>query len=439
MVLNIVLFIVLIVLTAFFVATEFSIIRVRPSRVQQLIAENVSNAKSLEEVTTHLDGYLSACQLGITITALGLGWLGEPTVDKLLHPLFALLPFNANITSIIAFLVAFLIVTYLHVVIGELSPKTIAIVQPEGVALRLSPFIVWFHKIAFPFIWLLNGSANWIAKLLGYQFISETEAHSEEEIKLILNDSYESGKINDSEFDYMSRIFEFDTRLARDIMVPRTDMVCIYVEDDKEQNIKTIMEERYTRFPVVQGDKDNVIGILNTKVFLFHAMSHSQDEQDIREMLQAVTSVPDTIPIRKLLTMMQRERIHMVILLDEYGGTAGLITIEDILEEIVGDIRDEFDADEKQEIDRINEWRYLVEGRALIEDVNEMTGLQLEGGEAHTIGGWLYQLQPNLQEGVSWKYDSATFIIRERDENRIRSIEIIVETDEKDMTGLGHA
>jgi len=439
MVLNIVLFIVLIVLTAFFVATEFSIIRVRPSRVQQLIAENVSNAKSLEEVTTHLDGYLSACQLGITITALGLGWLGEPTVDKLLHPLFALLPFNANITSIIAFLVAFLIVTYLHVVIGELTPKTIAIVQSEGVALRLSPFIVWFHKIAFPFIWLLNGSANWIAKLLGYQYVSETEAHSEEEIKLILNDSYESGKINGAEFDYMSRIFDFDTRLARDIMVPRTDMVCIYVEDDKEQNIKTIMEERYTRFPVVQGDKDNVIGILNTKVFLFHAMSHSQDEQDIREMLQAVTSVPDTIPIRKLLTMMQRERIHMVILLDEYGGTAGLITIEDILEEIVGDIRDEFDADEKQEIDRINEWRYLVEGRALIEDVNEMTGLQLEGGEAHTIGGWLYQLQPNLQEGVSWKYDSATFIIRERDENRIRSIEIIVETDEKDMTELGHA
>lgn len=439
MVLNIVLFLVLLIMTAFFVATEFSIIRVRPSRVQQLLSEDVKNAKSLEVVTTHLDGYLSACQLGITITALGLGWLGEPTVAKLLQPLFDLLPFTSEVNHFISFIIAFIIVTYLHVVLGELAPKTVAIVKSEAIALKLAPPIIWFHKIAYPFIWLLNGSANGLVRMMGYQYVSETEAHSEEEIKLILNESYESGKINGSEFGYMSRIFEFDTRLARDIMVPRTDMVCVYVENSKQENISIIMNERYTRFPVARGDKDNIVGILNTKVFLFHVMGDELEERDVRSMMQPVISVPDTIQIRKLLTMMQGERIHMVILLDEYGGTSGLITIEDILEEIVGDIRDEFDTDEKTEIDRINEWRYLIEGRALIDDVNEMTGLELEGGEAHTIGGWLYQLRPDLEEDVAWKHDSATFIIRERDENRIRSIEIIVESTDEEMSGLGHA
>lgn len=436
---NILLFILLLIMTAFFVATEFSIIRVRPSRVQQLQDEGVKNAKALKIVTTNLDGYLSACQLGITITALGLGWLGEPTVAKLLQPVIELLPLTNEISHLVSFLIAFIFVTYLHVVLGELAPKTVAIVKAEAVALKLSPPIIWFHKIAFPFIWLLNGSANALVRAMGYRNVSESESHSEEEIKLILNDSYESGKINESEFDFMSRIFEFDTRLARDIMVPRTDMICIYVENTKGENIATIMNERYTRFPVAQGDKDNIIGILNTKVFLFHAMSNELEERDVRSMMQTAMSVPDTIPIRKLLTIMQRERIHMVILLDEYGGTSGLITIEDILEEIVGEIRDEFDTDEKMEIDRINEWRFLVEGRALIEDVNDMTGLELEGGETHTIGGWLYQLQPDLQEDKEWQYDSATFIIRERDENRIRSIEIIVESNEEDMSGLGHA
>jgi len=150
-------------------------------------------------------------------------------------------------------------------------------------------------------------------------------------------------------------------------------------------------------------------------------------------------SVPDTIPIRKLLTIMQREQIHMAILLDEYGGTSGLITIEDIIEEIVGEIRDEFDSDEREEIDRIDERRFLVEGRALITDVNEMTGLDLDVGETHTIGGWLYQLQPDLHENIEWKYADATFIIRARDENRIRSIEIIVEAQEPELSGLGHA
>ncbi|MCR8656383.1 hemolysin family protein [Paenibacillus endoradicis] len=439
MILNLIVFLVLLILTAFFVATEFSIIRVRPSRVQQMVAENIKNAKAVEIVTKELDGYLSACQLGITITALGLGWLGEPTVAKVLHPLFVKLPISTEISDIIAFIIAFLFVTFLHVVFGELAPKSIAIIKSEALALKLAPPIIWFHKIAYPFIWVLNGSANALVKLMGYTLMSETDAHSEEEIRLILNDSYENGKINKSEFGFMKNIFDFDVTLARDIMVPRTDMVCVFVENSTDVNIDTIMQERYTRFPVAQGDKDNIIGLLNTKVYLFQHITKAEEHPDVTKLMQNVLSVPDTIPIRKLLTIMQRDQIHMAILLDEYGGTSGLITIEDIIEEIVGEIRDEFDSDEREEIDRIDERRFLVEGRALITDVNEMTGLDLDVGETHTIGGWLYQLQPDLDENIEWKYADATFIIRERDENRIRSIEIIVEAQEPEMSGLGHA
>ncbi|HIW32666.1 MAG TPA: hemolysin family protein [Candidatus Paenibacillus intestinavium] len=439
MIMNLIVFLVLLILTAFFVATEFSIIRVRPSRVQQMVAENIKNAKAVEIVTKELDGYLSACQLGITITALGLGWLGEPTVAKLLHPLFVQLPLSTEISDIIAFIIAFLFVTFLHVVFGELAPKSVAIIKSEAMALKLAPPIIWFHKIAYPFIWVLNGSANALVKLMGYTLMNETDAHSEEEIRLILNDSYENGKINKSELGYMTNIFDFDDTLARDIMVPRTDMVCVFVENSREDNVDTIMSERYTRFPVAQGDKDNIIGLLNTKVFLFQHITNVEEQPNIMNMMQSVLSVPDTIAIRKLLTMMQREQIHMAILLDEYGGTSGLITIEDIIEEIVGEIRDEFDTDEREEIDRIDERRFLVEGRALITDVNEMTGLDLDVGETHTIGGWLYQLQPDLEENIEWDYADATFIIRERDENRIRSIEIIVEAQEPEMSGLGHA
>jgi len=439
MYLNLIIFIILLIFTAVFVATEFSIIRVRMSRVHQLVDENVKNARKLEKVVNNLDGYLSACQLGITITALGLGWLGEPTISRLLHPLLALFPMKAEVNTVISFALAFIIVTFLHVVLGELAPKTIAIVNSEKIALRLSPFIIWFNKLMFPFIWSLNGSANALVKLFGYQFVSEQNAHTEEEIRIILSDSYKSGNINQVEFGYMKNIFDFDTRLARDIMVPRTDMVCIFIDQMREETVEMIMEERYTRFPVAQGDKDNIIGILNTKSFLLLMFSEHAIEPNIKDIMQNVMAVPDTTPIRKLLQKMQLGQTHMAILLDEYGGTSGLVTIEDIIEEIVGEIRDEFDTDERSEIDLIDDNRYLVDGKALINDVNELTGLKLDNVETHTIGGWLYQLKPALEQDIEWKYEHVTFIVRERDENRIRSIEIIVEPQLSDISPVDHA
>ncbi|WP_419873213.1 hemolysin family protein [Candidatus Pristimantibacillus sp. PTI5] len=437
MVLKLGLFLLLLVLTAFFVATEFAIIRMRSSRVNQMVAEGLKNAKAIEQVTNKLDGYLSACQLGITITALGLGWLGEPTIELILHPIFDRFHLEGEVSSVLSFVISFLIVTYLHVVLGELAPKTLAIIKSEEVSQFTAPIIIVFYKVMYPFIWLLNGSANSLVRLIGLKPANEHEAHSEEEIRIILSESYESGKINKSEYGYVNRIFAFDERLAREIMVPRTDMVCLYVNQSREENLAIIKKEQYTRFPVAKGSKDNIIGILNTKQFFLRYESDRNIE--VNSLLQTVMSVPEVMPINKLLRKMQQERVHIAILLDEYGGTAGLITIEDIIEEIVGEIRDEFDEDEVKEIEVLEEQRYLVNGKALISDVNEAAGTDLACDDVDSIGGWLFNQKPELPVGEPWTYDSITFIIRERDDNRIRKIEIQTEFLESEMGTYGHA
>ena len=258
--------IVLIALTAFFVASEFAIVKVRSSRINQLIEDGHKNAVPAKRVISHLDEYLSACQLGITVTALGLGWLGEPTVEELLHPLFDKLGVDASISSILSFIIAFASVTFLHVVVGELAPKTMAIQKAEQLTLMFSTPLIWFYRIMFPFIWVLNGSARVLTGLFGIKSASEGEvAHSEEELRIILSESFKSGEINQSEYKYVNQIFEFDERIANEIMVPRTEMVVIEKGMRLLEVVELIQEEQFTRYPVIDGDKDNVIGMVNIK------------------------------------------------------------------------------------------------------------------------------------------------------------------------------
>ncbi|MBJ6361595.1 hemolysin family protein [Paenibacillus sp. GCM10012307] len=424
MVLNLFLVAILIILTALFVATEFAIIRIRPSRVDQMVLEGKKNALAVERVTSNLDGYLSACQLGITITALALGWLGEPTVESLLRPLFERIEIGENLTHIFSFGIAFFLMTYLHVVLGELAPKTLAIQKAEQISLVCAPLIIVFYKFMFPFIWILNGSANRLIRLLGMKPASEhEEAHSEEEIRIILSESYQSGKINKTEFGYVNRIFNFDELLAREIMIPRTDMICLYANKPLEENIAIIKREQYTRFPVAMENKDNIVGMINTKQFFLSY--DNQKDFDVKKLLRPVLTVSEVTPVKLLLKRMQQENVHIALLMDEYGGTSGMITIEDILEEIVGEIRDEFDQDEKREIEQLDENHYLVEGVALIDEINELLDINLEHEDVDSIGGWIFSQQPELEKGVEWHYDNLTFIVRERDKRRIRMIEIM--------------
>lgn len=428
MLINLFLIAALIVLTAFFVATEFAVIRIRPSRVDQMVAEGKKNAIAIQTVTSNLDGYLSACQLGITITALGLGWLGEPTVEKLLGPLFHGLGLGETLSHILSFGIAFLSITYIHVVLGELAPKTLAIQKAEAISSLTAPFIIFFYKIMYPFIWVLNGSATQLVRLFGVKPASEhEEAHSEEEIRIILSDSLESGKINKTEYRYVNRIFSFDELLAREIMVPRTDMICLYADKSLEENMSIITKEQYTRFPVAKGNKDHIIGFVNTKQFFLSYISNP--DFNFKGLLQPILTIPEGMQVKALLKKMQREQVHIALLLDEYGGTSGLITIEDILEEIVGEIRDEFDKDERKEIEKLDEGHYLVDGNALLIELNAVLGLDIHDENVDSIGGWLFTKQSELEIGEAWQHDGMTFIVRERDKNRIRSIEIIKEKE----------
>lgn len=413
----------LIIATAFFVATEFAVVRLRSSRVDQMVLEGRKNAIAVKQVTSNLDGYLSACQLGITITALGLGWLGEPTVEKILHPVFERYDFLADVSGILSFVIAFASITFLHVVLGELAPKTVAIYKAEAISLICAKPIIYFYKIMYPFIWVLNGSANWFVKLFGMKPAKEhEEAHSEEELRLILTESYESGKINQAEYGYVNKIFSFDELLAREIMVPRTDMVCIDLNQDRKFAVRMMKSEQYTRFPVMENDKDHILGFINAKQYFMQLSDNPNLE--LSKLVQPILSVSESIPVKNLLLRMQQQQVHIAILVDEYGGTSGLITIEDILEEIVGEIRDEFDSEEPQEITKLGERHYVLDGKVSIDTASRLVEADIDSEELDTIGGWLYTQQPLLKKGEEWVYGDLKFTIREKERHRIRKLEI---------------
>lgn len=424
--LNLVMIAFLILLTAFFVATEFAIVKLRTSRIDQLVQEGRKNALAVQKVTSNLDAYLSACQLGITITALGLGFLGEPTVEKILLPVFKGLELNGAISHALSIGIAFIFITFLHVVIGELAPKSLAIQKAEAISFLTAKPIIFFHKIMYPFIWLLNGSANALVRMFGLKPMNEhEEAHSEEEIQLILNESFQSGKINNTEYGYVSRIFAFDELLAKEIMVPRTDMICLYTNYSLKDNLEIIRKEQYTRFPVALESKDNIVGMINTKQLF---LEYDADKAiDLKKLIHPVLSVSEVTPVKLLLKRMQLERVHIAVLVDEYGGTSGLITIEDILEEIVGEIRDEFDADERKEIELLADNCYLLDGKVLLDELGQLTGMDFDEEDVDTIGGWLYSKLVDPKPGREHHYEHLKFIIRETSKNRIRKIEMQIE------------
>ena len=417
---------ILIAFTGFFVAAEFAIVKIRSSRIDQLVAEGKRGALAAKKVTTNLDEYLSACQLGITVTAMGLGWLGEPTIEKLLHPLFEKWNLNPSISSVLKFGLAFMIMTYLHVVVGELAPKTMAIQKAERVTLLLAGPLMMFYKVMYPFIWVLNGSARVITGLFGLKPASEHEvAHTEEELRLILSDSYESGEINQAEYKYVNNIFEFDNRIAKEIMVPRTEIVGFYLEDSVEEHMKVIQNERYTRYPIFGEDKDDIIGMVNVKDFFIRYMTEDQkDLSSIRSYMRPIIEVMETTPIHDLLLQMQKKRIPMAVLYDEYGGTAGIVTLEDILEEIVGEIRDEYDEDEAPPIQHVNEQHIIVDGKVLISEVKDLFGLHIEEDDVDTIGGWIMMQNHEIEEGQHVEAEGYEFKVLEKDAYQIKRVEI---------------
>ncbi|MDQ6597110.1 hemolysin family protein [Bacillus salipaludis] len=425
-IINLMIIAILIAFTAFFVSYEFAIVKVRSTRIDQLVGEGNKNAIAAKRIVSNLDEYLSACQLGITVTALGLGWLGEPTVDHILHPLLVNLNLPESVSSIASIVIAFAVVTFIHVVVGELAPKTFAIQKAETVTLLFARPMMLFYKIMYPFIKALNGSARLITGIFGLKPASEHEAaHSEEELQIIISESYKSGEINQSEYKYVNNIFEFDDRIAKEIMVPRTEIVAFDKSQSLEECLKIVTEENYTRYPVIDGEKDNIVGMLNIKEVMTEFIKGKGLGTTVEHYVRPVIQVIESIPIHDLLVKMQKERVHMAILLDEYGGTAGLVTVEDILEEIVGEIRDEFDADEVPEINKINEHKTIVDGKVLIEEINDLFGLDIDDEDIDTIGGWILSQKMDVTAGEIICHGHHEFKVLEVDGYHIKSLEIV--------------
>ncbi|EJL31646.1 hemolysin family protein [Brevibacillus sp. BC25] len=416
---NLILVMILVLLNGFFVATEFAIVKVRESRIAQLAAEGNKRAVDVERVLHNLDAYLSACQLGITLASLGLGWLGEPAVAHLLHPVFRYFHLNDTVVTSISFIIAFSVITFLHIVLGELAPKTLAIQYSEKVVLAVAKPIQLFYKIMYPFIQMLNWAASRFLALFHISLEPHQEAHTEEEIRILVNESHKSGLIDQTELMLVDNIFDFSETMAREIMVPRTDMVVLNMRDPFDENVKHVQNGRFTRYPVVDGDKDHVVGSLHIKDMLTGLLEG--ESHDLQTFMRPILTVPETISISRLLTMLQKQRGQMAIIIDEYGGTAGLVTLEDIMEEIVGDIQDEFD-DERPEVER-NDGMLSLDGRMLLEEVGDYLDIELESSDVDTLAGWIYmQIDHPPRVGDRVKEGKYEFVVGEVDHYRITRV-----------------
>lgn len=418
---NIIVVFFLVFLNGFFVATEFAMVKVRKSRIETLALQGNKRAKNTLIVVKDLNSYLSACQLGITLASLGLGWIGEPAVLRLLMPIFNLFHLPPSAEHSIAFIIAFSIITGCHIVFGELVPKSLAIISSEKIALSTAFPLILFYKVTYPVMWIFNHSTNCILKIFGLSQVDEHESvHTDEEIKLLIEESYKHGLVDKTELTLVDNIFDFSDKTVKEIMVPRTDIINIFIEDSFDDIISYTLNEQLTRYPVCKGNKDNVIGFIHIKDL--YKQKIEGNGQDIKNIIREIKLVPESMLISELLKIFKKEKVQVALIIDEYGGTAGLVTIEDILEEIVGEIQDEFD-EEEDAIIKTEDNSYIVDGKVLIEDITELLYINIEDENIDTIGGWAYiQLESYPQVNDKFTYKNYEFIILKCDRKRINKL-----------------
>ena len=412
----------LIFMNGFFVAAEFVCVKVRPSRIETLIQDGSRRAKYAKELTDHLDASLSVTQLGITLASLGLGWVGEPAVAELILPMTNAAGLDPVFGHTIALAIAFTLITSMHIIFGELTPKSMAIQDVEGILLSIAFPMVIFSRIFKPFVWVLNHIANWTARQLGYRSGIEEEAHTEQEIRLLMEESHRKGLIDDTEAGFVDKVFDFNDLNVREIMTPRTDMVCLYLEDSFRENMKTVLEEKLTRYPLCREDKDHIVGFIHVKDMI-HAMAEGR-RPILRRLVRKALVVPESMDISVLLKTMQANRSQMAVVVDEYGGTAGIVTIEDIVEEIVGDIQDEFD-EERPTAERLEGDVYSVDAKMLLEELEDILEIKIEDDDVDSVGGWLYDhINSEPRVGQMASAAGTTFFVEEIDGWRITRVRI---------------
>jgi len=424
--LQLVLVVFLIFMNGFFVAAEFACVKIRPSRLETLIQEGSKRAAYAKRLTDHLDASLSVTQLGITLASLGLGWVGEPAVATLIMPVTQVMGIDATIGHTISLVLAFSIITAGHIILGELTPKTMAIQSVEKIMLAVALPMLIFHKIMYPFVWLLNHVANWVTEHMGFEAATEGEnAHTEEEIRLLMEESHRQGLIDDTEANFVDNVFDFTELNVREIMTPRTDMVVLYLEDSFEDNLAIIMEEQLTRYPICCEDKDHIIGFLHVKDLM--KLMVEGKKPNLRKLARKALVVPESMDVNVLLKTMQGSHSQLAIVVDEFGGTAGMVTIEDIVEEIVGDIQDEFD-EERPTAEARGNHVYSVDAKMLLEELEDILEIKIEDEDVDSVGGWLYdQLGGEPQVGQMAAAAGNLLFVEEVDGARITRVLVKLE------------
>jgi CBS domain containing-hemolysin-like protein len=382
----------LVVLNGFFVASEFAFVRIRSTVVERLAEDGVAGSKTLTEVTDSLDDYLAVTQLGITIASLGLGWVGEPAVAALIEPtLAAYLP--ANLIHLVAFAIGFSIITFLHVVFGELAPKTIAIAQAERISLLVAPPMKFFYYIFYPGLVVFNGTANAFTRMIGVPPASETdETFKEREIRRVLARSGEAGHIDVAEVDMIERVFALDDTTVSEVMVPHPDVVSVPADASLDELREIVFEAGHTRYPVVRADDgDEIVGFVDVKDAL-RASEMGEADVTAGELARGILIVPETVAIDELLLQFRDERQQMAAVIDEWGTLEGIATVEDVVEAIVGDLRDEFDLDEREHTIRERDGGgHDVDGSVPLSMLNESLGTSFESDGFETIGGFVLE------------------------------------------------
>ncbi len=405
---NLILVLILVLLNAFFVVSEFAIVKIRKTKLEELAHNGNKRAKIALKITEHLDSYLSAIQLGITLASLGLGWIGEPAVSKLLEDVLGgYFTNNPILLHSVSFGIAFTFITIMHVVLGELIPKSLAIQKTETFVLLIAYPLYTFKRIFYPFIWVLDMVTLKVLHLMGVQPASEEEmAHSEEEIKLIVNASQRGGVIDDTERDIIQNAIDFSEICAHEIMIPRQDMCCLFLNDSFEQVMNMVKRSKHTRYPLCDKDKDNIVGMIHIRDLLEHA-EEKLEKGRLNKIARQILFVPENQSVSEVLHLMMRKHTHVAIVVDEYGGTAGMLSMEDILEELVGDIMDEHDVAEAQEILKVNEHVCEFDGKVLVEDAYECMELPCCERDESTIGGYVFTLlgrAPKVGDKVEDEY-----------------------------------
>ncbi len=412
----------LVALNGFFVAAEFALVKIRSSQLDALAAEGNKRAPTAQHVISNLNAYLSACQLGITLASLGLGWVGEPFLAQMLQPAFTLLNIQSTavITSV-SFTLAFSAITFLHIVLGEQAPKILAIRKALPATLFVSPPLRFFYAVFKPAIWFLNVSSNWVLKvILRLEPMEEGEgSHSEEELRLILDESEKSDEVSTLGRDILVNALDMRRRVVRDLMTPRGEVVSLDIEDSFEDNVRKALESRHTRFPLCRGHLDNTIGLIHIKELV---PMMRDPHPDLLRIKRDVINVPEMMPVEKLLNLFLKRHAHLAVVVDEYGGTVGMVTLENVLEELVGDIQDEFDS-EPAEFQEINENEFTVEGAVGLYELQDMADLELESADVSTIGGYVTHLLGHLpKQGEQVQIENYCVTIAKTDGRRVEQL-----------------